>query len=233
MAVGYRERLKGDANPNARRIPPKVCATCSTPFFTYTKTRRFCSRACYHATRPKAPPKQVVVREKKVKPPPPPKRPSAKVSRDCLHCRKTFQHYRSARRLFCSYQCHLDSGGALRAGLASAAATMKYGAKKDANHAEVMAAIRELAPAYDLSDVGRGLPDGVAWVKDQWILFDIKNPKTGYGRRGLNPIQQKWIDQWKGGPVYLVYSEEDGRKLARGEFSQLKRVDAAGKEPAV
>jgi hypothetical protein len=77
-------------------------------------------------------------------------------------------------------------------------------------------------PVYDLSAMGGGVPDGIAWVKETWQFFDIKNPKTGYGRRGLNPVQKKWITQWRGGPVYLIYTAIDAEQFAKGNFAALK-----------
>lgn len=99
----------------------------------------------------------------------------------------------------------------------------KYGAKKDANHKEVFDAIRSLTAAHDLSDAGMGIPDGLAWVLDGWQLFDVKNPKTSYGRRGLNPLQKKWASDWRGGPVYLIYNVDEAIRFAQGKLDGLKR----------
>ena len=64
-----------------------------------------------------------------------------RIYKNCIECNKEFWHFKSARRLYCSYDCHLASGGALRAGLESKKATMKYGARKDANHKEIVEAL--------------------------------------------------------------------------------------------
>jgi hypothetical protein len=98
----------------------------------------------------------------------------------------------------------------------------KYGAKKDANHTELMNIIKGLCAAFDLSNAGFGIPDGIAWVNSAWRLFDIKNPKTGYGRRGLNAVQRKWINRYEGGPVYLIYTADEAKKFAVGELDGLK-----------
>lgn len=104
-----------------------------------------------------------------------------------------------------------------------------YGPKKDANHNDVVAAMREVNDSVrDTSSLGRGMPDGLIWINGGWQLFDIKNPKTGYGRRGLNKTQKKWIGQRKGGPVYLIYNEEEGRRFAAGDLTGLKMVQSAG-----
>lgn len=107
---------------------------------------------------------------------------------------------------------------------------MKYGARKDANHDDVVKAIRETAIVYDLSALGRGVPDGLAWICGSWQLFDVKNPKTSYGKKGLNEIQKKWISQWQGGPVYLIYTEDEARKFASGHMDGLKVVQGGGQQ---
>jgi hypothetical protein len=148
-----------------------------------------------------------------------------RIERACPQCGTLFHIYPSQdKRVYCSYACHLKSGGALRAGLASKRARMKYGAKKDANHNEVFDEMRKHCAVYDFSAAGCGLPDGIAWTGGQWRLFDVKNPKTGYGRRGLNKVQKKWLAQWKGGPVYLIYNEEEAARFGRGDFEGIKVV---------
>ena len=110
----------------------------------------------------------------------------------------------------------------------AAMAKLKYGAKKDANHSEIFDYIAAHTAVKDLSNAGFGVPDGIAWVSDGWRLFDVKNPKTGYGKRGLNARQKSWADDWRGGPVYLIYTVEDAKFFVRGEFSSLKQFpDAA------
>lgn len=149
---------------------------------------------------------------------------SIKVSASCGYCTKNFEYYPSAKRKFCSYNCHLKSGGAQRAGKASTAMTFKYGVKKDANHVEIVAAFKKLgADIIDLSAVGRGVPDLVVWCRMAWHLVDIKNPKTGYGRRGLNARQKEWADEWKGGPVYLVSTLEQAADMVNGRLENLKK----------
>lgn len=142
----------------------------------------------------------------------------------CIHCGKDFKSSPSEQQIYCSYECHLASGGAFRAGMASAKAKMRYGAKKDANHKEIFDEFNRLdIPVKDLSVHGCGLPDGLAWICDAWHLFDVKNLKTAYGRRGLNEVQKKWVGQWKGGPVYLIHSIEEVAKFAAGDFASLKK----------
>lgn len=153
---------------------------------------------------------------------PTPPRPTARTQLACRQCTRSFEAYTSSKRVFYSYSCHLANGGAFRAGLAASKATMKYGPRKDANHNEIFDALREFCPVYDMSSAGCGLPDGLAWISSAWLLFDVKNPKTAYGRRGLNPVQKKWIKQWQGGPVYLIYTVDEAKRFATGKLDGIK-----------
>lgn len=102
----------------------------------------------------------------------------------------------------------------------------KYGAKKDANHNEVFGVIKQFCAVHDLSNAGHGIPDGVAYVNGQWHLFDVKNPKTSYGKRGLNDRQKRWMSDWRGGPVYLIHNTDEAQRFAKGQFDGLTKQDA-------
>jgi hypothetical protein len=79
-------------------------------------------------------------------------------------------------------------------------------------------------PFYDLSAVGGGVPDGIAWIKSMWQFVEIKNPKTAYGRRGLNKIQKKWINQWQGGDVYIIRTIDDAINFSRGDLEKVESI---------
>lgn len=230
MATAYKTRLRGSANPNHRGAPPKTCLRCGGDFFSSHKGRRYCSQRCARAHKVQPRTIQMVLRL----PAPPrvkkPRRTALLVTTNCDGCGVDFAHHACSERRYCSYPCFVKAGGPFRAGLAAAQAMRKYGAKKDANHAEIIAEMRKHCPGvYDMSDFGCGVPDGLAWVGEgddirnwSWQLFDVKNPKTGYGRRGLNAIQRKWLSN-RGGPVYLIYTIEEARAFAKGRLDGLKR----------
>ena len=145
-----------------------------------------------------------------------PKDPNKHITKKCLYCKQKFEFFKSRKtpQKYCSYESHLNSGGALRAGLASLKATMKYGAKKDANHKEIVDALTK-AGAYvlDMSHVGRGFPDLIVGFQSKTILMEIKNPKTAYGRKGLNDNQLKWKESWIGGPYCVVDSIDSALRM--------------------
>lgn len=138
----------------------------------------------------------------------------SKTITNCLHCKKEFEHYKSNPRIYCSYQCHLDNGGAQKAGLASLEKTLIYGRRKDANHNDVVDALTK-AGAYvlDMSHVGSGFPDLIVGYKKETLLVEIKNPKTSYGRKGLNKNQLKWRESWTGGAYCVVDSPEAALRM--------------------
>lgn len=224
MSEDYRVRMSGDKNPN-RKLHDKVCPVCGVTFKPSWIGRINCSKACADAAkrkRGKQPRRPVqlalglIAKQYKLR------RKQPHVI-ECGQCGKLFQSSPSCRRKFCSYQCFLDSGGPIRAGRAATVAKRLYGNKKDANHNEIKQAFEDRgAGVLDLSDIGSGVPDLLVWCHDAWHLVDVKNPETGYGKRGLNPLQQEWAENWKGGPVYLVYDESDVDAVVEGRFDDVK-----------
>lgn len=151
----------------------------------------------------------------------------------CFNCGHGFFSYNKNRK-FCSYSCSLANGTAFRAGLAAGRSSVKYGAKKDANHVIIVDFLRSNGiPVYDLSGAGCGIPDCLVWLCNEWRLVEIKNPNTGYGRRGLNPIQKQWIKRWNGGPIYIIKSLADAERFARGHFDDVEVVKSGWVEEAV
>lgn len=204
----------------------KYCEVCGSALGPKKRRFKTCSKGCMAKLPHKQPAKQLVTaksgRQYRYDP-----RPRTPHMTDCAQCGKTFRSSPSTKRMYCSYSCFLASGGPLRAGSAAAMAKNKYGAKKDANHKDIFDAIGRITAVKDLSAVGCGVPDGIAWVNGGWQLFDVKNPKTGYGKRGLNARQKKWSDDWRGGPVYLIYTIEEALQFARGDFANIKSHNPA------
>lgn len=50
MATAYRERLKGDANPNHKNAGWHACERCGAEFHAYRKSSKYCSIACRTAS---------------------------------------------------------------------------------------------------------------------------------------------------------------------------------------
>ena len=247
VGSAYRLRLIGMANPNFRNAGARICLNCAKPFKNYNKRRKYCSPTCYVAlnldriraqakgagiiggstnkwTKPsfrlivKKPRKQIARRI-------PPK--------ICPVCHKQYYAYIKTR-IYCSYPCALKGGSGIRAGQAARIATMKYGAKKDANHNLICDVLRSHGIAvYDTSSLGGGAPDCIVWAAKAWRLVEIKNPATAYGRRGLNKIQKRWISQWQGGPIFILRTEAEAHQFAEGKFDNIESVDSGYTEDAL
>lgn len=207
------------------KIKERPCKMCGKVFKPRTNKGKYCSIECYRrdmAANIVANAHEVNKNKKYSNNYTPHPKVSKKIKHKCLNCGVDFLSTPSCRRKFCSYECFLKSGGPKRAGEAAVMAKLKYGTKKDANHNEIIKAMRKLCPVYDLSIVGCGCPDGIAWINNGWQLFDIKNLKTGYGRRGLNKRQKQWATECQGGPVYLIHTVSEAIAFARGSFDGIK-----------
>ena len=101
----------------AAKVRPDIaCIQCGVKFSPNVDARKYCSRACAQASRPKT--VSYVPRPRQIH------------TITCEYCGDIFRVSPSQNRKFCSYTCHLDSGGAQRAGDAASMAKSKYGAKK-------------------------------------------------------------------------------------------------------
>lgn len=242
-SVDYKTRLKSNSNPNFKNSSVKKCISCGISYNSYSKTRKYCSHECYvrsdqyKINQSIASEKAKLSNEKKPKkvrikfenhnyPRKPRIKKPLKINlpnKTCLHCKEGYFSYNKNRK-YCSYACHIASGGSFRAGMEAAITMKKYKIhKKDFNHKDIVDVFHKMAiPFYDLSAMGCGIPDGIAWVKSSWQFVEIKNPNTAYGKRGLNKNQKKWIEQWQGGAVYIVSTIDEAILFCRGDFSKLK-----------
>jgi hypothetical protein len=83
----------------------------------------------------------------------------------------------------------------------------------DANHHEIVAALRGVGcSVMDLSPLGHGVPDLLVWNGRELRLLEVKNPKSTYGRNGLNKNQAKFASDW---PVDVVYSVDEAIEMVR------------------
>ncbi len=190
----------------AARVPvPGVCKVCGGA--TKRKSAATCSRKCYGD----------MIRAK-------PRRHNM-VALECVHCREPFSAYETLNRKYCSYACHLASGGALRAGLAASRSIGRHRVKKDFNHDKIVERfIANGIYVIDLSRLGNGLPDLLVFCAGETRLVEVKNPDTSYGRRGANRIQMAWAADWRGGPVYIVRTVEEVDALCAGRIEEIEQI---------
>ena len=86
----------------------------------------------------------------------------------------------------------------------------KYARKRDANHNELCDAFRLLGcSVFETDRVGEGFPDIVVGVLGKNALVELKNPKSWYGKIGLNHAQGKFAAAWRGDRVRVVSTQDD------------------------
>ena len=216
--------LKGAHAPKRQREKlgnKRICKFCSVSFRCFTN-QIYCQDHKDEAQQAKV--SKIKLGQKK--------NPDNHIIANCLHCKKEFDFFKSRKvpQKYCSYDCYLNSGGSWRAGMAAAKATMKYGAKKDANHNVIVDALKKHgASVIDMSHVGQGFPDLIVGFASKTFLVEIKNPKTSYGKKGLNKNQAKWKSLWTGGAYCVVDSEEAAiRAISVGDEAggTLARIDS-------
>jgi Holliday junction resolvase len=83
----------------------------------------------------------------------------------------------------------------------------------DHNQKEIVEALRKAgASVLVTSNVGKGFPDIIVGLAGKNWLIEIKNPKSSYGKTGLNKIQKDFHSTWTG-RVHVIYSIDEALKL--------------------
>jgi protein-arginine kinase activator protein McsA len=133
----------------------------------------------------------------------------------CFICKIQYKNYNKTTK-FCSMKCRDIHG---------LSPVMRNNARKDENHNMIVELLEKGgAIVKDMSKAMYGFPDLLVWHFEKWHLVEIKNPKTYYGKQGLNKLQKKWAEEWRGGPVFIMRTEEDVDKFIIGEFEEIDQV---------
>ena len=86
---------------------------------------------------------------------------------------------------------------------------MRRAARTDANHEEIVKALRAVgATVQSLAAVGHGVPDLLVGYQGKTILMEVKDGTKSPSKRQLTEDQVKWIDAWTGGSVFIVDNVE-------------------------
>jgi len=87
---------------------------------------------------------------------------------------------------------------------------MAYVKRTDANQAEIVKTLRQAgADVYDLSKVGKGIPDLLVTFNGETILMEVKRD----AKAKFTAEQLKFIANWKGGPLSRVDSPESALRV--------------------
>lgn len=76
---------------------------------------------------------------------------------------------------------------------------MRRAAKVDANHGEIVEALRKIgASVQSLHAVGQGCPDILVGWRGMLTLLEIKDGAKPPSARKLTPDQERWHAEWRG-----------------------------------
>ena len=91
---------------------------------------------------------------------------------------------------------------------------MRRAARTDANHAQIVAAFRQLGySVLDLSRVGQGCPDLLVARNGESWLVEIKDGAKPPSARKLTPDESEFHARWKG-RVIIVESLDDVARVS-------------------
>lgn len=89
---------------------------------------------------------------------------------------------------------------------------MRIHGKVDANHAEIVAALRGIgAHVQSIANIGDGCPDLLVSFRGKWFVFEVKSP----GGK-LTPDETKWHNAARAS-VFLAYSADEAIRVLERE----------------
>lgn len=90
---------------------------------------------------------------------------------------------------------------------------MRFRAKIDANHREIVDALRQAGcSVQSLAGVGKGCPDLLVGRRGENLLLEVKDGKKPRSARQLSQDERCWHAGWLG-RVHIVESAEEALKL--------------------
>ena len=89
---------------------------------------------------------------------------------------------------------------------------MRRAARRDENEKEIVEALRAVgATVYYMGEPA----DLLVGFRGQTLSYEVKSPKTSYGKKGFNENQKHFAEHWKGGPFCLVDSVEAALRMLK------------------
>ena len=90
---------------------------------------------------------------------------------------------------------------------------MRKAAKTDANHSQVVNALRQVgASVQSLAATGKGCPDLLVGYLGINYLMEVKDGDKVLSKQKLNIDQEHWHNLWRGS-VYVVKSVDEALKI--------------------
>lgn len=88
-----------------------------------------------------------------------------------------------------------------------------YANRVDRNQQEIVDALRSRGAKVWVISQGGGLPDLLISYKGKTLLFEVKDGEKPPSQRKLTPAEQKFFDEWTGGPLKIVNSVQEALDL--------------------
>ena len=92
---------------------------------------------------------------------------------------------------------------------------MRIHGKVDANHAEIVAALRGIgAHVQSIANIGDGCPDLLVSFRGKWFVFEVKSP----GGK-LTPDEARWHNEARAS-VFVVFGAGEAIKILEKETAR-------------
>jgi hypothetical protein len=86
---------------------------------------------------------------------------------------------------------------------------MRFRAKVDANHSEIVGGLRQIgASVRSLAQIGKGLPDLLVGFRGKNFLFEVKDGSKTKSQKRLTQDEEAFFETWKGA-AFMVESLEE------------------------
>lgn len=114
---------------------------------------------------------------------------------------------------------------------------MRRAARIDANHGEIVAALRAIpgCTVTSLAGVGNGCPDLVAGYKGRNYLLEIKPPggvRGGISRQTLTDAEQQWHRTWRGQRAIVTTIEQALYAIGAASAPAARKCTQEPRKPA-
>jgi hypothetical protein len=92
-------------------------------------------------------------------------------------------------------------------GIGCVVVAMRRAARVDANHAEIIDALRSVGcSVLSLAPIGKSCPDILCGIAGRTFLAELKDGSQPPSKQRLTPGQHAWHEAWNGGPVWVIRS---------------------------
>lgn len=88
-------------------------------------------------------------------------------------------------------------------------------ARVDANAPAIVAALRRIGAVVRVIRQGEGIPDLLVGYRGQTVLVEVKDGAKPPSARRLTPDEQRFFDEWTGGPCVIVNSVEEAIQVVQ------------------